>query len=1260
MFQKPFEPENCPEAERLLRLMEFLSWRQRTQGILRGLACLAISSLGLLALFIFWDLNFNLAGWKRALLLAAWCAWQAGAFIFLLPPFFRRANSLKNLSISLESTDGQMKDYLASAVHFIQDPASVADTSKEMRTRVVVEAWGKAITQDLDKKVQVRGVGISLMGLGLVCFVCVLLFSKAPGTAFVGMSRFFFPYAATPWPTRTLLSLDPVKEKIGTNESLLVTAKVEGEIPSRGRTTVYKDGKVVASLVSEIQIDPESGVGRMQARLDPMQYPGGFQFQVHAGDAESRLVSVEVLDPPSFIPDEGKPTPNGKVYHPLYTRLEPEQELSAGISRVDLPYGSRVFLQARVNRPLETVRLEILPEFKELPGAIAAALYSSNQPLETAVLSAMAVETLAAKTALLDPAKDRLSIRFHPLASGIYSLVAEDANHLYATRQFEIHLHLDPAPQVKLISQLSLSGGIPLLPGAAIDLEAQAEDSQFGIRSVWVESAAGAREKSLKKEELFLENKGVVPPRGEKATTSTQASKHIDLKEIKKAGGESLKAGDRVLVRFAADDFDDVLPLKPAGASDWVEIRVVDRNDLDLVMGKEQDKIRKEILKVREAQIKASGQTREAGKKMQESDGDPAQAFDELRKAAQTQRDVRERVGEPKNGVRKEIDNLRKLSEWNKLRSSDASDELKGLAKKLENLAEGPLAKVEPQLGDASKRLEKMEVGKKEEAAEVKKSMAMARVTQAEIEKSLDEILKGLEPWAGLQELRNESRAALSKQEDLKRKVEDLRREDPLAAGKQPSELTPMQKDKLEEIAREQKNLAEKTGELMEKLDRSARNRAGFDKDMKEKISAALEEKSVQETPGAMRKASKEIESNQLAEAGEKQSRAAEGMKDLLEKMEDQSKQRSEKLAKKLREIEKEIEKAKDDLERLKKKEKETAALKNAQEKAQARQAQAQEMNRLANKLEEMAQTLSRMNDVEAGEELEEAAAQLKKDAQALTRGMEPKEQDIEEKLQRELQEVRRAAKRMEDRLQREKLEQAADLMRQILERQKALLLESQRLDLLLKEKGLWSRGQVISIGSMTGAQAGLASETRSIASRELTELPVFLKVISLAVAAMEEAAKTGERNPRTGLRGPPLAELTIPKQQEALTRLTQFQDALHEEIARMENQERRQAERDRNGNTGEGGEGGMEGGAGMDGQNRGLASLAQLKLLRNLQADLHQRTQAHGAKYPQGARVPEAVRKEMLQLQKDQREIGELLELLLGEAGKNPLENNP
>jgi myosin heavy subunit len=465
-----------------------------------------------------------------------------------------------------------------------------------------------------------------------------------------------------------------------------------------------------------------------------------------------------------------------------------------------------------------------------------------------------------------------------------------------------------------------------------------------------------------------------------------------------------------------------------------------------------------------------------------------------------------------------------------------------------------------------------------------------------------------------------------------------------------------MQKEKIENLSAQQNKVAQKAMNLVDKMNKSTQEKKGLEESVAKNIKDALELPDVKELKNNLRSAKEEIESNRLTDASKSQAKAVEGVQELLEKLEENPREMNQKLAKKLREVQKQLEEMKQEMQTLRKKRDEAQKIKNEDQKKDALRKNNDEMEKLASKMEEMAKTLSRLKNENEGGNLEDSAKELRRIAQDPQEnpGVNPEVNPLDkaqEKLQREIQDVQQLAKETEEKLQRERLEKIAESIKLLSERQESLVKESERFDILLNEKGAWTRAQILSLTGFARSQNGLAEETELVASRDLDGLPVFMKTIGMAGRSMRNAAKLSERNSRTQTKGPPLSEKVVPAQKEALQRLMQFQNALKEEISQLasagkENEPEDKQEK----NPDEAKQNQVGGGA----QDRKPPSIAQLKLLRNLQAELYDRTEQLSTKFPDSKKMPEDSRREMLNLQKDQREVGELLEILLEFNRKN------
>jgi|GEM_PF-396750 len=1243
------EIENSPDAERLQRLISSILLQNKIYGFFRAIFLWVLLSGMVLFSFVVLEYCFHLDSWARAVDLVLWLAISTIGFLFLFKPINRSSLTAIQLALQMEGIDPRLKDSLASAVYFLDQNKTIEGASEQLVVKAIADAFEKVMFGDVFFKVHVRWVGISLLVSGAFLFTMLLIFLGYMPFSSVALARVIFPYENIAWPTLTQIEMVAPKPKVGKNETLRIVAQIKGKIPQQATVLVYCDGTSPLKLITDIQTNDGNGF-ELNGKIDVSAIGRDFTVQVFAGDAVSEVYQITVLAPPVFLDIDGNPSPTITCQPPLYTGLPSPLKVSPGTLQMDVPLGSVVVFKGVADRPLKTARLEFQLENKDILPSVVCSLFSAGDYWATWVLLPIAKSVLAETAIPLDALNTGFAISFAPMASGIYSVVIEDESDLYAVRSFDLQMRADPSPLVKISSSIAGSGYLQLFPEAEVALKVSTDDVLYGLKTIGIEFK-GARD-AFKASVTDFWNHALIDKNGiiAKPVNNILIDHVVNLKDLKNADGSSFKVGDRFSFRYVANDHDDILPLKLRGSSEWIEIQIVDRNGIELILEKAQEKTRQELLKVRDVQRKATKDTSFALNEIKSNAEGIQKAMEAVQSAEQGQKNVAERLGEKESGILGDLEKIKKLAEVNKLKSSASLNRLNELGKEIKKIEDGDLAQAEVQLSEASKRLESAESGKGLEKEKLTAALEKSLKKQEEVEKGLEGLLKNLEPWAGLTEMRSDARETLLKLEELKRKLEDNQKQDPSASGKKTEELTPMQKEKIEYLSEQQNKVAQKAQNLLDKMNKSTQEKRGLDESATKNIKDALELPVVKELKTNLRSAKEEIETNRLTDAAKSQAKVVEGVQEILDKLEENPREMNQKLAKKLREVQKQLEEMKQEMQTLRKKREEAQKSKNENQKNEALGKNNAEIESLASKMEEMAKTLSRLKNENEGGNLEDSAKELRRTVQNLQENSDanPEANPFDKaqgKLQKEVGEVQQLAKETEEKLQRERLEKIAESLKLLSERQESLVKESERFDFLLNEKGAWSRAQILSITGFSRSQIGLAEETELVASRDLDGLPVFMKTIGMAGRSMRNAAKLAERNSRTQTKGPPLSDKVVPAQKEALQRLAQFQNALKEEIGQIASPVKDNETEEKQAKNPEDRQPNQSGGGPQD---RKPPSIAQLKLLRNLQAELYDRTEQLSIKFPDSKKMPEDSRREMLLLQKDQREVGELLEILL------------
>jgi hypothetical protein len=271
----------------------------------------------------------------------------------------------------------------------------------------------------------------------------------------------------------------------------------------------------------------------------------------------------------------------------------------------------------------------------------------------------------------------------------------------------------------------------------------------------------------------------------------------------------------------------------------------------------------------------------------------------------------------------------------------------------------------------------------------------------------------------------------------------------------------------------------------------------------------------------------------------------------------------------------------------------------------------------------------------------------MRRAAEKLNRGEPAPEEDKEalDRLQEAQEEVKKAREQVEEELEREQLAKVADQIKAMKERQEALIAERERIQKALLQLPANPRPLLSSLGDLSrnqGEKEGLAKDLAALAEKKLEGAPVFARLLKKTSETMEQASKKLMEHQQSvrDQHDKPETEAVADAarlQKEALDRLNGVLQTLKEE------QNAPLAQR-----NGGGGGGGDEGGGAGAGNGNEIPPLAQLKLLRQMQAEVNQRTDDFRKAHPDPAKLDEKGKVELQDIRKSQQEVAELLEELV------------
>ncbi|MGH7171493.1 MAG: hypothetical protein ACRELG_14555, partial [Gemmataceae bacterium] len=719
--------------------------RQRLAGLRRRLRLVAtVRGVGLLLTVVLataiaaglldWHLHLHLPALVRAVVLVA--TLTGGVFVayrYLYRPLSAPSDDL-SLALRVEEEYPTLNDALASTVQFLERGSAPDSSSAVLERETVKRSLGQMLGCDFGKVIDKRGLIWASAGGGVSTLLALTLMMLSPALAGTAFLRLANPFGDIDWPKKTQLEIEEPRLRIGRNEAFEVRGWVRGVIPPQATIVFRSDGFFNVEHHCDIKTD-ESGVGRLTAKLEAGRVQRNFRFQVKANDALSPVYRVEVVPPPSLAALDSKPSPQLQLFYPAYTGLPSPETLSPGTGNIDAVIGTAVRLRARADRPLKRAWIEYQPEEPSVVLGDLLTLMAGGLPWWEPV------------SAVLDDDRCTFTVDFKPTVHGYYALHFEDETGLRNSRLFELRLHPDPAPTVHLARPSRYRDILTVLPTAELNLEVHADDLQYGIRSVYVEYRTG-REEQPRRLYLYDPTSGPAPllapwtgpailaaPSPRARPQRLDFRQKLPLKRIRHADDSSLKEDDVVLLRACADDFDDVNPNKEPGRSEEVEILIVGRNALEIVLNQEQAVIQQELLRLREKEREALQKVTEAENRLKKADNLSVEDQEKLLQAEQLQQQIRERIGNEKEGLRSEVKRILDGLKSNGMEKTAAQERMKDVAREMERLAENELQQIEPRLTNARKLAELLD----EKTRQERKAQLETRARQAEQEASASE-----------------------------------------------------------------------------------------------------------------------------------------------------------------------------------------------------------------------------------------------------------------------------------------------------------------------------------------------------------------------------------------------------------------------------------------------------------------------------------------------------------------------------------------
>ncbi len=716
------------ERESLSATLAAIGRTRRSQLIVRSLCQLLILLLIPLLLVTAADALWSLPSWARALsligILTA-CGLQVRQRLL---PAWRAPTDPLAVALELENRYPELHDTLATAATLARQMERQNMPAMPGRLAAAVIRAGHRLLErsHFHDHLTISGLlrdCFAAMVLVMVGAIITLVDSR---TATIALARLLNPYGGYSWPTQTRLEiLEPthLPRRIARGESWELTVRVSGVVPPQAVLEIQSlsgEEQFVETYALSTADDRREAEPILRVRFDGRRLTQPYRWRLTANDAQTGWHNVMVVIPPQFVSLHGRPSPQFHVQPPAYTAIPPH-DLPDAAAAVEIPAGSVLMIRAATDEPLLAAQIEYAGPLPPTELLAPFQFLHIGDPWMAAPAFALSANIAAATPVQIAPDGRRLSATFQPAFSGTYTWKLTDTQGVTSTRYLDIRLIPDPLPAVT-VSRPSEAHDPPMyLPTARIPLQAVVQDTLYGLRQVGVEYRWNHEPLQYLSLWTLPKQPGIAaaigglgylpPPR------QVRVEQTVPLDAFRRTDGREPQPGDVLWLRLAAWDNDVITPCKPPGRSQVSQSSMTGSEVWDFVLTiasveQLQHRLQRELAELLPELRRLRDQQREA---LEHSLGLPSQLPEHYRppererwsRMTLLQRQVRQGTEDRPNGILPRVIRLNRMIRANPLPATSLAQRCSWLQSELERLVQDPLPAAEAlihQLGNLASR----------------------------------------------------------------------------------------------------------------------------------------------------------------------------------------------------------------------------------------------------------------------------------------------------------------------------------------------------------------------------------------------------------------------------------------------------------------------------------------------------------------------------------------------------------------------------
>lgn len=781
---------------------------------------------------------------------------------------------LATLALRAEKVYPQLSGALASGVEFATHPDDYADPHRtaSLANHSIENAQQRLGKQSLstiiNKKPTLRTSAIA----GVIAVIFAGVIFAAPKHSALAAQRWVLPFGQVQWPRRNNIESLVTKTVEAIDAPLRLSAKVDQGYEPGMRAWVYyrvadASGEFQGwerSLMSE-QAAGNASAGQPINAAEPAAQTGVFQRLVDLSGAIASTVEPNDSLPAQGIAAEFYFKAGDDWTETQQIKLVPRPTIKSVVIHIEPPAYAKgliepqtVALHRQTGRSASasglvgsTVELGItlnkpLPDVSYqsvLPGFAKSPTSSNIQ----ATYAAEPVPTLALRFVLTETIES--SVR----------LVDEHGLSNLSERVYRLDARTDKAPTTAMLQPASDE---TVLPSAVIDLQGIARDD-VGVATLSIEEDVRKNKAAIgqpaTEPESNVQTLAKRDGRDERLTLDHQ----LDL------GPLDLKSGDQVVVTAVANDVYEIDGQQhKAVRSTPRTLRIVDESTLIT-------QLRTDLAGVRQQAIRLESRQREVITQ-QADQAQPRQ--NQLTQSIAKQKDIVDRIA-----TRMTRNNLK-------------DPQLKQLLSQSKDL-------LNKAGGESQAATQKLDQSRKE-TADANKQMAAnkAKTHQQNTSAALKELVAKLDQGRDAMTLQLQARQLEDAQNKL---AEQTRATLPKTAGRDRNDLKENDRNTLDDIAKQQKNLADQADELVKQMKATAEAmqrdaKSPQDKATAQSLQQAAATAQKQGLSEKMKQASKDAKGNKLSQANNQQQQAQNTLKQMLQQMQQGQEEKQQEILRRL------------------------------------------------------------------------------------------------------------------------------------------------------------------------------------------------------------------------------------------------------------------------------------------------------------------------------------------------------------------------